>query len=160
MPEYYTPEAVQQILHLAIARQTESEEFSRVQLLEIAKELGIPPENIAHAEQEWLLNQGQVKERRSFDLYRQTKFKNNLVRYGIANSFLVVLNLLTAHTLTWTLPILFLWGLFLALKGWKTYQLTGEEYDKAFAAWRLKQQIGHTIHTTLNKWLKPQEGLL
>ncbi len=160
MREYYTPDAVQEILHLAIARQTDSEEFSRVQLVEIAKELGIPPGDIVQAEQEWLVNQGQFKERRAFDLCRYTKLKNNLVRYGIANSFLVVLNLLTAHTLTWSLPILFLWGLFLALKGWKTYQLNGEEYDKAFTAWRLKQQIGQTIHTTLNKWLKPQEGLL
>jgi hypothetical protein len=159
MAEYYTQDAVQQILHLAIARQTESEEFSRVQLVEMAKELGIPLENVVQAEQEWLVNQGQFKERRAFDLCRQTKLKNNLIRYGIANSFLVVLNLLTAQTLTWSLPILFVWGLFLALKGWKTYQLAGEEYDKAFAAWRLKQQIGQSIHTTLNRWLKPQEGL-
>ncbi|MFQ4135779.1 hypothetical protein PGN35_005615 [Nodosilinea sp. PGN35] len=49
----YPAEDAQQILSLAIARQTESGELSRTQLLEIADELGIAPETIAAAEREW-----------------------------------------------------------------------------------------------------------
>lgn len=159
MPEYYAQEDVQQILHLAIARHTETGEFSRSQLVEMAQELGISPENLERAEREWLCRQGEFKDRQTFDSYRRTRLKKNGIRYGIVNSFLVLLNLATAHALTWSLPILFLWGSFLALKAWNTYELEGEEYEKAFSSWRLKQQIGQSIETTLNKFLKPQTGV-
>lgn len=160
LPEYYAQEDVQQILHLAIARKTENGEFTRVQLVEMAHELGISPDNLTLAEQEWLSHQGEFKERQAFDGFRRARLRRNVIRYSIVNSFLVLLNLATAHALTWSLPIIFLWGLWLALKAWKTYELEGEEYEKAFSSWRLKQQIGQSINTTLNKWLKPQQGVL
>jgi hypothetical protein len=158
MADYYAQEDVQQILHLAIARKTDKGEFSRSQLVEMANELGISSDRLAEAEQEWLAHHGEFKERQAFDTFRSTRLKNNVIRYAIVNSFLVLLNLATAHALTWSLPIVFLWGLFLALKVWRTYELKGEDYEKAFASWRLKQQIGNSINTTLTKWLKPQEG--
>ncbi|MEB3827131.1 2TM domain-containing protein [Phormidium sp. CCY1219] len=158
MADYYAQEDVQQILHLAIARKTDKGEFSRSQLVEMANELGISSDRLAEAEHEWLAHHGEFKERQAFDTFRSTRLKNNVIRYAIVNSFLVLLNLATAHALTWSLPIVFLWGLFLALKVWRTYELKGEDYEKAFASWRLKQQIGNSINTTLTKWLKPQEG--
>ena len=55
IPRCYQQEDIQQILNLAIARQGDGEEFSREHLVEIAAELGISPDTLLEAEQEWLL---------------------------------------------------------------------------------------------------------
>jgi hypothetical protein len=82
--------------------------------------------------------------------------KENLVKYSIVNSFLVLLNLASTHNLSWSLYILLAWGLGLSLQAWKTYQTSGEEYEQAFQRWRVKQQLGQSFTTLVNKWLKPQ----
>ena len=62
MPEeIYRQEDAQQILQLAIARQAEEGELSRVQLFEIAAELNIAPADIQAAELEWFANKGILK---------------------------------------------------------------------------------------------------
>ncbi|WP_017719694.1 2TM domain-containing protein [Kamptonema formosum] len=152
----YSQEDVQQILHLALARQEQSGEMSRAQMLEIASDLGITPDALQAAEKEWVARQGEFQQRQVFDTYRRSQLKEHLVRYSIVNSFLVLLNLASTHDLSWSLYILLAWGLGLALQGWKTYQTEGEEYDRAFQRWRVKQQLGQSFTTLVNKWIKPQ----
>jgi hypothetical protein len=152
----YSQEDVQQILHLALARQEQSGEMTRAQLLEIAEDLGITPDALQAAEKEWLARQSEFQQRQVFDTYRLSKLKENLVKYSIVNSFLVLLNLASTHNLSWSLYILLAWGLGLSLQAWKTYQTSGEEYEQAFQRWRVKQQLGQSFTTLVNKWLKPQ----
>ena len=73
----YTQEDIQQILQLAIARQTDDKdkEFSYQQLLEIASELDIPPESLQLAEREWLEQQVEIQKRQEFNVYRVGSFK-------------------------------------------------------------------------------------
>lgn len=151
----YSQDDVQQILHLALSRQEQGGEMSRAQLLEIAHDLNISPENLQAAEIEWNNRQGELQSRQVFDIYRKSKLQQNFVKFSIVNSFLVLLNLVASHELSWSLYILLAWGLGLALEGWKTYQTEGEEYEQAFQRWRVKKQLGQSFNTLMAKWLKP-----
>lgn len=149
----YNQEDIQQILHLAIARQVHEAEFTHEQLVEIATELDISPESLQLAEQEWQSQQGELRHRQDFNTYRRHKLKQHLGKYAIANTFLIVLNFLSAGTLSWSLYILLLWGLGLGLKTWNTYQFQGEEYEKAFQQWHRQKKFKQSINTLFNRLL-------
>lgn len=153
----YASEDAQQILQLAIARREETGEMSRTQLFEVASELGISPADIQAAELEWMAHRGEFQEKNVFNAYRRSKLQQNLVKYGIVNTFLLLLNLAANHELSWSLYILLGWGLGLSLSAWNTYQREGEEYEQAFQKWRLKKQVGQSIGTAAVKfrnWLQ------
>ena len=154
----YQQEDIQQILNLAIAHQAkDGGEFSREQLVEIAAELGISTQTLLEAEQEWLVQQEERQKHRDFNMYRHAQLKKRFGKYLIVNSFLVGLNLLTAGALSWSLYILLFWGLWLGLSAWNTYQLQGEEYERAFKKWYRKHQLRQTaysIYTRINNWIK------
>lgn len=154
MTDIYEQEEAQEILQIAFTRQTERGEISKLQLLEIAEELGISSEELRVAEQEWLAQKGQAQEQSAFAAYRQGKLRKNVARYGIINTFLVLLDLLTGEPLDWSLYIALVWGLFIALNIWKIYQTDGEDYERAFQRWRLRQQVGRSLKTLSNRWLK------
>lgn len=153
-PRSYSQEQVQQILQLAIARQTDDrdQEFSYQQIIEIAAELQISPEAVKQAECDWIAQQSEVQQRKAFDLYRQGKFKKRLGNYAIVNSFFLLANLLGGAGLSWSLYILLFCGLAIVLDIWNTFQNKGEEYEAAFQKWNRKHQIKQTINTVLNKW--------
>lgn len=151
MPESYSQEDVQQILQLAIAKKASDGEFSRVQLLEMAAELGISPENLQQAEAQWLAQQDEFKERQQFDIYRRNQLKQSFVRYIIVNVFIILLNLVLFKSANFGLTIALIWGLILALKAWKNYEMDAEEYENSFNKWRLKKQIGASINQAFNK---------
>ncbi|MCH2048738.1 MAG: 2TM domain-containing protein [Trichodesmium sp. ALOHA_ZT_67] len=150
----YAQDDVQQILQLALVNRSEGGEFTKVQLLEIAQEMGVSPEELAVAEQEWLSQRGEFQEKQIFNQVRREKLKQGAIKYGIVNSFLLLLNLVTSHTFSWSLPILLLWGLWLALDAWKTFQIEGENYENAFQRWRLKKQLGQSIGSLVDKFFK------
>ena len=73
----YSQEEVQQILQLAIARQTNDrdQEFSYQQIIEIAAELQISPEAVKQAQLDWNTQKGEIQQRQAFEIYRRSKFK-------------------------------------------------------------------------------------
>ncbi|WP_013324914.1 2TM domain-containing protein [Gloeothece verrucosa] len=144
-PQSYSPEDIQQILHLALARRNDQEELSREQLWEIAAELEIEPLSLVAAEQEWLKQKALTKKRLEFTQFRRSQWKQKAVRYVIVNSFLLFLNLLSAGTLSWSLYILLLWGLGLSLEGLKTFQTQGEAYEQAFQRWQFKNEMKESM---------------
>lgn len=150
----YNQEQIQEILHLAISRQSYEGEFTREQLMEIAAELEISPENLFAAEQDWLSKQGEMVNRQAFNAYRWGRLKRSLAKYAIVNSFLMLLNVLTADQLSWSLYILLFWGLALALKAWNTFQSDGEEYERAFQQWYRQHQLRQSVNNFFNKFLK------
>lgn len=153
-PESYSQEAINQILHLAIARQADREELSREQLWEIAEELEIDKNTLQAAERDWLQGKIIEQKRQAFDLYRRNRLKQKTTKYLIINTFLVSLNLIATGTLTWSLYILLLWGLVLALNAWKTFQSRGEEYERAFQRWDFQNQVKQTVSTFWDKLQK------
>ncbi len=74
----YQTEDVQQILHLAIAKREEGGELSKAQVMEIAFEMGISPEELEVAEKEWLLRKEEFQEKQVFEDLRKTKTQAKL----------------------------------------------------------------------------------
>ncbi|MEZ2236526.1 2TM domain-containing protein [Microcoleus sp.] len=152
--QVYGSEDAQAILQIAIAQKQENGELSRVQLFEIAAELGISEQDIVAAEQQWLAHRGESTEKLAFNAYRRRQLQKNVTKYGIINTFLVLLNLAGNHELSWSLFILLTWGLGLSLNAWNVYQTEGDDYEQAFGRWRLKKQVGESLGTAADKFLK------
>lgn len=153
----YSQEDIQQILSIAIARQADDSEFSYQQLLEIAEELEITPESLQQSEIDWRSQNTIVRQKQTFDLYRRNRLKKKVGNYAIANSFLVLLDLLNSGDLSWSLYIMLIWGLKVGLDSWNTYYSNSEEYERAFQKWTGRNQLKQSVNTfvgNINKWLK------
>ena len=153
----YSQEDIQQILSIAIARQSDDSEFSYQQLLEIAEELEITPESLQQSEIDWRSQNTIVRQKQTFDLYRRNRLKKKVGNYAIANSFLVLLDLLNSGDLSWSLYIMLIWGLKVGLDSWNTYYSNSEEYERAFQKWTGRNQLKQSVNTfvgNINKWLK------
>lgn len=141
----YRQEEVQQILQLAITRKTDQDELSRDQLWEIAAELDIDGELLQSAERDWLKQRQIIQKKREFNDYRREMLKYRVARYGIVNGFLIVLNVLSSGTLSWSMYILLLWGIKLSLDTWRTFQTQGEAYEQAFQRWNIKNEMKQSL---------------
>ncbi|NJK38926.1 MAG: 2TM domain-containing protein [Oscillatoriales cyanobacterium RM2_1_1] len=141
----YIQEEAQEILKIAFAKREDDGEMTRVQLMEIAAELGISPQELTLAEQEWKVRHQESQEKQIFDTYRRQKLQQNLTRYAIFGTFFLLINLVTTHGIAFALSILLFWGLFLSLKAWRTFQTEGDAYEQALKRWRLKQQVGQSL---------------
>ncbi|MGF1497269.1 MAG: 2TM domain-containing protein [Elainellaceae cyanobacterium] len=145
MAQTYDEDAVQQILRLALMRQGQAGDLTRSQLIEIAQDLGISPANLLAAEEEWQTLQEEQRDRQEFERYRRQQLRHSVAKFAIVNSFLVASNLLISHALNWSTYVLLGWGLVLSLQTWRTFQTEGDDYDRAFRRWRLRQQIGQSF---------------
>jgi 2TM domain len=152
----YTQEDIQQILHLAIARQADDQnkEFSYEQLLEIADELQIPPDSLKLAERDWLTQQGEAQRRLAFDAHRQKQFKKRLGNYAMINSFFLLIDFIGGWTISWSLYPLSIFILAAGIEGWNTFSHKGEEYEAAFQRWNRKHQLKKSFSNLINRFLK------
>lgn len=150
----YIQQDAQEILRIAFAKKEEDGELTRPQLMEIAVELGISPGELELAEQEWRLLKQDSQDKLIFNAQRRQKLRQDVMKYAIVGAFLILLNLVTTHGISFALSILLVWGLFLALSAWRTYQTEGEEYEKAFSRWKLKKQLGQSFNTLAEKVMK------
>ncbi|WP_421654797.1 2TM domain-containing protein [Leptothermofonsia sp. ETS-13] len=138
----YGTDDVQQILQRALTRQQQGE-FSREQLVEMATELGISPETLQAAEQDWLANRDQEKERQAFNTYLRKSFKAHLIPYLAVNTFLILINLTTSPGYLWAVYPILGWGLGLFFHGWGAYHTEGPAYEKMFQKWcKLRAKYG------------------
>ncbi|MEM9088979.1 MAG: 2TM domain-containing protein [Cyanobacteria bacterium P01_F01_bin.53] len=150
--DLYASEDAQQILQIAIAKETESGELTRTQLAEIAAELNIAPETLWSAEREWLALKSTSTQQMLFNKERRQKFQHHLIRYGIFNSFLLLLNLL-AGGYGFAAFVALSWGIGLALHGWRAYQSSGFRYQQDFESWQRRQQVKQSMRSLFNRLL-------
>ncbi len=153
----YTQDDIQQILHLALTKQSSNGdlEFSHQQLVEIAEEMNIGLDTLQSAKQDWLINQSSSQQRTEFDQHRQQRFQKSLGKYAIVNFFLVGINVLAlgGSSFLWSFWVLGFWGIFIALKGWNLYYLTGEDYDLQLQKWHSNRKIRQSVHSLIAKVL-------
>jgi len=116
-------------------------------------ELGIDHDTITQVQKDWHQKQLMQQKRNEFNAYRREEFQNKFIRFSIINLFLMAINLLGAHQLSWSLYVVLIWGLFLALNGWETFVTKGDNYEKAFNSWERKIQLKDYL---LNLWGKAQ----
>ncbi len=143
----YSQEDIQQILSIAIARQSDDTEFSYQQLIEIAEELEITPEALQQSEIDWRSQNTIVRQKQKFDLYRRHKLKKKFGNYAIVNSFFIALDLLQGDGLFLSLYVLLIWGLKVGLDSWNTYYSNGEDYERAFQRWSGRNQLKQSVNT-------------
>lgn len=155
-PELYSPEDVQNILQLAIARQGDRAELTHDQLLEIADDLGISADDLTLAEQEWFSRQQIQRDRQEFDQIRRLRWQQHVMKYLIINIFLIGFDWISSGNISWSLYVLLGWGLGLSLDTWKTFNTQGEDYDRAFQKWQRQRQFKQSVDTFLDRILKPQ----
>lgn len=153
MTRLYRQEEIQQILQIAIAHQAYAGEFTQTQLQEIAAELDIPPATLQAAEQEWLRDQGKLQQRQAFDQHRRRQLQRQIGNYVIVNIFLVLLNWVTAASLSWSLVVALVWGLWLGLRAWSLFHTQDEHYERAFQRWYRKNQFRRLSDRVWNKLL-------
>jgi hypothetical protein len=106
----YSSDEVQKILQLAMASKQE-ESFSSKQLSEMATELGISPELLKRAEQEYLIKTKASKQKQARRETMRRGFKAHLISFVAVNAFLVVLNLTTTPRDFWAIYPISGWGL-------------------------------------------------
>jgi len=140
-PITYSQDEIQQILHLAIARQSSDDEFTSQQLAEIAAELGITPDTVRLAERDWLVQQQEQQRRQEFDRHRRANLRRRSGKLAILNGFLVGLDALTGGGLSWSLYVLLFCAMVAALETWKTFQQDGEEYERQLQRWEHARQF-------------------
>lgn len=153
MADLYASEEAQQILQIAIAKETEVGELTRTQLAEIAAELNIAPETLLSAEREWIALKSESGQQYLFNQQRRQNFQHHLIRYGIVNSFLLLINLLFGWFGGYGFAafVALGWGIGLALHGYKAYQSSGYRYQKDFEKWQRRQQVKQSVRSLFNR---------
>jgi fatty acid desaturase len=143
----YPAEDAQQILQIAIARETESGELSRTQLLEIAAELGITPDTLLAAEQEWQVRKFELADQKLFDQQRRQRFQHSLSQFVIFGGFSLGLNFLAGGWLIWPIYLIFgPWALGLIWDAWRIYRHNDYSYTQEFERWRRKKQMKRAVN--------------
>ena len=152
MADLYASEDAQQILQIAIAKETESGELTRVQLAEIAAELNIAPETLWSAEREWLSLKTTSAQQQQFNRERRQKFQHHLIRYSIFNVFLLLLNLLFGGYGVAAF-VAIAWGIGLSMHALRAYQTSGYRYQKDFEKWSRRQQVKQSVSNLFDRLL-------
>lgn len=114
----YSSEDAQQILNLAMERKQE-ESFSQKQLSDMAAELGISEELLKSAEQEWVTQTKDNREKQAYLEKMRRGFRVHLISFLAVNTFLVILNLMTTPRDFWAIYPLSGWGLGLVMHNLK-----------------------------------------
>lgn len=151
----YPAEDAQQILHIAIARQTEAGDLSRSQLLEIADELGISAQTLLQAEREWAVKKHEIADQRLFDRLRRQKLRHGWARFAIFGTFVLGFNGLMGGGLAWLLYlVLGPWALKLTWDAWRIYRPNEYAYAQEFQRWRRKKQVERAVGGVMRRLLR------
>lgn len=147
----YTEEAAKRILQQALDLQMREQDtsFSRDQLTEMALELGISPETLQAAEQQWLREQegreeleAEQAEIQAFLRDRRQNYKAHLVTYASVNLFLFIINVMggMGGGLWFIYPLLG-WGIGIAMHTWYVNQTEGENFERELEQWRSQRRL-------------------
>lgn len=151
-PESYNQAEIRQILELALTRQIKSSSLTREELWAMGTKLGLDLLTIQEAEKHWLEQKAINLQRQEFNLDRRQQLINRITRFAIINGIIVVLDLLTTHSLSWSLYLIVIWGLSLGLDAWKTAQTSGYDYEQAFQRWQVRQELKSSLTIIREKW--------
>lgn len=151
----YSDEEAREILKRAVDFQQQDEfEYTRDQLMDLGREMGLSQDAIVKAEQAYRSKQGietpvlpksttyevpVENEELAFRRHRMQEFRQHLTAYGIVITFLFLINLFTGFDDLWFVYPALGWGIGIAFHFFSTLQSEGEEYEKEFDKWSEKR---------------------
>ena len=134
-----TEEDVDEILKLALRRQGRCDEDLRNRLLAAAEELGISPDELQSAEEEYVKTKEEKTEFLEFHKRQVREFREHFFAYIIINTMLVVINFMTSQTVNWAIWPILGWGIGLAFHAWGSLNTGSDSFQEEFANFRRKR---------------------
>jgi hypothetical protein len=151
----YSDDEAREILKRAVEYQDQSEShYTRDQLLDIGREMGLSEDAIVKAEQAHLAKKGietpvvlaptplttyeipVEAEEMAFRRHRIQEFRQNLTSYAIIIPFLFLLNLFTTgFDPLWAIYPALGWGIGVLFHYFSSRQTEGDDYEKQFDEW-------------------------
>jgi hypothetical protein len=135
-----TEEDVDEVLKLALRKQGREDHDLRARLVEAAEELGISPEELAAAEQEYALGKEERREFHEFKQRQVREFREHFFAYIIINTLLVAINWITAGTVNWAIWPILGWGIGLAFHAWGSLNTGSESFQEEFSNFRRRRR--------------------
>ena len=136
---FYDEDEAEQILKLASKKMSGIGSISGDELVRTASELGITPDALQEAEEEFERTRTEQQSRQNFDRYTRKEFLSHLVFYLVINGALMALDLRSDGKLGWSYYPLILWGIGILAQAWSTFARSSEDYEKEFRSWRRRQ---------------------
>lgn len=159
-PKRYSDEEAREILKRAVDYQSQDElQYSRDQLLNLGREMGLSEDAIIKAEQAHLARKGVETpvvpkpstptfleipieaEEMAFRRHRMQEFQQNLTSYAIVIPFLFLINFFTTGLdPLWAIYPALGWGIGVLFHYYSARQTEGDEYEKQFDDWLEKRE--------------------
>jgi hypothetical protein len=141
-------EDVEEILRMAVRTEGTPGQSLRERLNVSASELGISPETLARAEQQWIAKRQGVQdaevereERRQFRRIRIGDFVGHLATYVAVNGFLLWLDLRGDGVINWAFWPIAGWGIAIFIHA-VTSLVPGADEERDFRRWQKKRRRG------------------
>lgn len=143
MRQHYTEEQANQILRRAVERMPMKDEMSREQLESIAGELGVSPEALKKAEDDWEAEEQDKADRKAYIAMRRRGFRHGLAAFALLNLVLFVAALASGGEdgpVALFITVLLGSGIGLGIHGASALRTTGDDFDVSFARWRIERR--------------------
>lgn len=129
-------EDVQEILNLAIRKDSQGVGDLRKRMTEIARELGISEEALELATAEHLRESGIRKDLAAFQAHLRRGFFRHIVPYVLVNAMFMVMCLTSTPRESWFVFPLLGWGIGVSMHAYRAYIRPAEATDPEFLTWR------------------------
>ncbi|HEY0867993.1 MAG TPA: 2TM domain-containing protein [Fimbriimonas sp.] len=137
---YYSDEEAEEILRLAVGRMPAGGGISRENLRQSAAELGISDEALVEAEIQVMERRQEEADRREFRGFQRSKFKKSFWEYLATMAVLTAINMWHAGQPTWSLLVLFFWGIGIFFEAISTFVASSSGYQEAYEKWKRKKR--------------------
>lgn len=136
---HYSEEEAEEILRLA-TRKEATGGIPRDRLVEMAAELGLSPDQVQRAEQEYLATRDEEVERKKFESHVLRKLWSHVATYVAVNAGLVGMDLVADGRIDWAYWPLLGWGIGLACHIASVFWSSADDEAKTFREWKATHQ--------------------
>lgn len=142
MEKRYSEHDVQEILNRAVRLDSSRGSSTRESLERAAEELGLTPEALAQAEEQWEREKQDQEEFLAFMAYQRKGYYSNLFMYLIFIPFFLFLDLSKDGQLNWALYPILGWGLGVAIHTVGVFSRKSHWFDEQFQEWKAAKKVG------------------
>ena len=136
---HYTEAEAEQILRLA--SQTPSGEISHADLMRMAGELGLSPDRVERAAEEFRIQREAECERQAYRHHVRAELINHVSSYFAINAGLLAMDFFKDNRISWALWPVLAWGMFVVFHIVSVLFPSHEQREKGFREWKAKQKV-------------------